>query len=89
MDEKSTVNNLRAYLDVRNSKIFALDLNSNFNENEKLFVSIKTQKDNSILTTFHSDRAKPFVKKYKFIKGFEDGNLDFSSKNINNISKYK
>ena len=89
LDEKSTVNNLRAYLDVRNSKIFALDLNSNFNENEKLFVSIKTQKDNSILTTFHSDRAKPFVKKYKFIKGFEDGNLDFSSTKINNVSMSK
>ena len=89
LDEKSTVNNLRAYLDVRNSKIFALDLNSNFNENEKLFVSIKTQKDNSILTTFHSDRAKPFVKKYKFIKGFEDGNLDLSSTKINNVSRSK
>ena len=89
LDEKSTVNNLRAYLDVRNSKIFDLDLNSNFNENEKLFVSIKTQKDNSILTTFHSDRAKPFVKKYKFIKGFEDGNLDFSSTKINNVSRSK
>ena len=89
LDEKSTVNNLRAYLDVRNSKIFALDLNSNFNENEKLFVSIKTQKDNSILTTFHSDRAKPFVKKYKFIKGFEGGNLDFSSTKINNVSRSK
>ena len=89
LDEKSTVNNLRAYLDVRNSKIFDLDLNSNFNKNEKLFVSIKTQKDNSILTTFHSDRAKPFVKKYKFIKGFEDGNLDFSSIKINNVSRSK
>ena len=89
LDEKSTVNNLRAYLDVRNSKIFDLDLNSNFNENEKLFVSIKTQNDNSILTTFHSDRAKPFVKKYKFIKGFEDGNLDFSSTKINNVSRSK
>jgi len=89
LDEKSTVNNLRAYLDIRNSKIFDLDLNSNFNENEKLFVSIKTQKDNSILTTFHSDRAKPFVKKYKFIKGFEDGNLDLSSTKINNISRSK
>ena len=89
LDEKSTVNNLKAYLEVRNSKIFDLDLNSNFNENEKLFVSIKTQKDNSILTTFHSDRAKPFVKKYKFIKGFEGGNLDFSSTKINNVSRSK
>ena len=32
---------------------------------EKIFFSIKTEKDNSLVTTFHSDRAKPFVKKYK------------------------
>ena len=63
--------------------------NSNFTKNEKLFVSVKTQNDNSIVTTFYSDRAKPFVKKYKFIKGFEDGSLDFSSTKINNISKSK
>ncbi len=89
LDEESVVSNLNGNLEIKNSKILNLDLNSNFNNKEKLFVSIKTQKNNSIVTTFHSDRAKPFVKKYKFIKGFEDGNLDFSSTKINNISKSK
>ena len=89
LDDKSTVNNLNGNLEIKNSKIFDLNLNSNFSDNEKLFVSAKTQKDNSIVTTFYSDRAKPFVKKYKFIKGFEDGNLDFSSTKINNVSKSK
>ena len=60
-----------------------------FTDNEKLFVSIKSQNINSSVTTFYSDRAKPFVKKYKFIKGFDGGNLDFSSKKINNVSKSK
>ena len=89
LDEKNTVNNLIASLEIKNSKIFDLNLNSNFSNSEKLFVSIKTQKDSSIVTTFHSDRAKPFVKKYKFIKGFEDGNLDFTSTKINNVSTSK
>jgi len=89
LDDKITVSNLNGNLEVKNSKIFDLNLNSNFNDNEKLFVSVKTQKDNSVVTTFYSDRAKPFVKKYKFIKGFEDGNLDFSSTKINNVSKSK
>ena len=89
LDDKITVSNLNGNLEVKNSKIFDLNLNSNFNDNEKLFVSVKTQKDNSVVTTFYSDRAKPFVKKYKFIKGFEGGNLDFSSTKINNVSKSK
>jgi len=89
LDDKITVNNLNGNLEVKNSKIFDLNLNSNFSNNEKLFVSVKTQKDNSIVTSFYSDRAKPFVKKYKFIKGFEGGNLDFSSTKINNVTKSK
>ena len=89
LDDKITVNNLNGNLEVKNSKIFDLNLNSNFSNNEKLFVSVKTQKDNSIVTSFYSDRAKPFVKKYKFIKGFEGGNLDFSATKINNVTKSK
>ena len=89
LDEESTVNNMNGNLEVKNSKIFDLNLNSNFSNNEKIFISIKTEKDNAVVTTFNSDRAKPFVKKYKFIKGFEDGNLDFSSTKINNVSKSK
>ena len=89
LDNKNTVNNLNGILEVKNSKIFDLNLNSNFDNNEKIFVSVKTQKDSSVITTFYSDRAKPFVKKYKFIKGFEGGNLDFSSTKVNNTSKSK
>jgi len=89
LDEENTVNNLNGDLEVINSKIFDLNLNSNFSNNEKIFISIKTEKDNAVVTTFHSDRAKPFVKKYKFIKGFDDGNLDFNSTKINNVSKSK
>ena len=89
LDKENQVNNLNGNLEIKNSKIFDLNLNSSFTNDEKLFISIKTQKDNAVITTFYSDRAKPFVKKYKFIKGFEEGNLDFSSKKIKNVSKSK
>ena len=89
LDDDDIVNNLNGSLELKKSKIFELNLNSDFTNNEKLFISIKTQNDNAIVTTFHSDRAKPFVKKYKFIKGFEDGNLDYNSIKINDVSKSK
>ena len=44
---------------------------------KKYLFQLKRKKIIAVVTTFHSDRAKPFVKKYKFVKGFEDGNLDF------------
>ena len=36
-----------------------------------------------------SDIAKPFVNRYKFIKGFDEGNLDFYSVKQNGLSKSK
>ena len=34
---------------------------------------------NEKITTLYSYKAKPFVDRYKFIKGFEEGDLDFYS----------
>ena len=71
---------------VQNNKIFNLDINSKFSDNEKIYLKIKSENDRKTITNFYSDRARPFVKKYKFIKGFEDGNIIFNSTKINNIS---
>ena len=38
------------------------------------------------VTTLYSDYARPFVKKYKFIRGFEEGSLDFHSVQKNKIT---
>jgi len=43
-------------------------------------------KNKKKITTFYSDFAKPFVKKYKFIKGFENGKIDLYSIKENKIS---
>tara|TARA_Y100001970_G_scaffold217928_1_gene267089 strand:- start:2646 stop:4850 length:2205 start_codon:yes stop_codon:yes gene_type:complete len=89
LDNKNVINNLNGKLEIKESKIFNLNLNSSFNDIEKLFISIKTEKNKDVVTTFYSDRAKPFVKKYKFIKGFEEGNIDFSSIKKNNVTNSK
>ena len=43
-------------------------------------------KNGDQITTFYSDLAKPFVKKFKFIKGFEEGKINFSSTKLNKRS---
>ena len=63
-----------------------LDLIAFFENQKRLSLSIKTNDINEQITTFFSDYPKPFIKRYKFIKGFEEGVLDYYSVKKNGIS---
>ena len=89
LDSESEIKNIRGFVEIKKNKIFNVNLNSSFSDKEKIFLKVKTNSDNSVITNFSSDRAKPFVKKYKFIKGFDGGNIDFSSSRIGSITKSK
>ncbi len=62
----------------KNNKIINTKLFGNFSDKEKFRFTIN-DKDDDKVTTLFSDRAEPFVKRYKFIKGFKNGSLDFYS----------
>ena len=85
IDKDHVINDLSGEIVLIGSKINALNLNSKFKKNQKVSLSILT-KNNEQVTTFYSDLAKPFVKKFNFIKGFEEGKINFSSSKINNTS---
>ena len=40
--------------------------------------TVNTKQDNKITTLF-VDKAEPIVRRYQFIKGFEEGSLDFNN----------
>ena len=42
--------------------------------------------NNEKITTFFIAHAEPIIRNYKFIKGFEEGTLDFYSSKRGNIS---
>ena len=86
MDNISYVNNFSGNIKFNDNKIKSLNLDSNFPNNKKLTLTIKTNKNNEKITTLFSDFPIPLIKKYKFIKGFEEGVLDFYSIKKNNIS---
>jgi hypothetical protein len=86
IDKDHVINDLSGEIILIGSKINSLSLNSKFKKNQKVSLSILT-KNNEQVTTFYSDFAKPFVKKFNFIKGFEEGKINFSSSKINNTSK--
>ncbi len=88
LDKETIVNNLEGYLVLENNEIVDANLESFFSKNKKLKLTIKSV-SNEIITTFYSDVAKTFVDRYQFIKGFEEGNLNFYSVKKNNSSNSK
>ena len=64
---------------VKNGSYEKLNLKGDFSKNEIIEMSIdQISKEKKVLNVI-SDRAKPFVKNFKFIKGFEGGKLDYNS----------
>ena len=82
-----STDNLLGNLLYKKNTIVEANLKSTFPSDKKLKLTINTNENNETITTFFSDNAKPFVKRYKFIKGFEDGRLDFYSIKKNDKSK--
>ncbi len=86
LDNVTFVNGLTGNLDFRNNKINKLNLDSSFTNNKKLTLTVNKNENNETITTLFSDYPKPLIKQYKFVKGFEEGILDFYSIKKNGIS---
>ena len=91
IDNDNIVKDLNGKLRIVDNKVNQANISALFDNDEKLTFTINT-KDEEKITTLFSSRAKPLVKRYKFIKGFEDGNegyLDFYSSKKDGISNSK
>ena len=87
IDSENIIKNLNGLLEIANNEIIEADISALFMDKNSLKFTVKSnENENEKITTFVSSKAKPFVKRYKFIKGFEEGNLNFSSSKINGIS---
>ena len=85
LDNENSVNNVKGTGRFDKGQISLLKLSSYFDNKEKLNLNILTQ--NNQTNTFLKTRyPKPLIKRYKFIKGFEEGVLDFQSVTKNNTS---
>ena len=78
LDKENIIESLKGSLFLNNNEISELNLISKFFNNKNIKFTIKNS-GNEKVTTLYSYKAKPFVDRYKFIKGFEDGDLDFYS----------
>ncbi len=92
LDSEYYLSNFKGDISIKNKEIYKADLIGSFSKNKKLKLTINKDNNNKITTLF-VDEAKPFVKRYKFIKGFDEGSLDFfsskeSKKSVSQIKIY-
>ena len=85
LDREFNLKNLTGNLIFKNQKLVEGSLVGDFPGEKKMNFSVRTN-DNKIITTLFLDFAEPIVKKYKFIKGFDSGVLDFYSIKDANVS---
>ena len=88
LDKDHLIEDLNGYLTFNNSEVIDANLLGDFSNNKRINFTIRST-SNEKITTLYSDLAKPFVNRYKFIKGFEEGNLNFHSIRQNNVSNSK
>jgi hypothetical protein len=86
LDANNKIDNLKGKIILSNNEVVNLNLESDFSSNKKITFTIRDNNGEKITTLF-SDEAKPLVDRYKFIKGFTEGRLDFYSSKKNNESK--
>ena len=83
LDKNNILNNLKGFLILKENRVSEANLESSFLSQKKIKFTIKTVNDEKITTLF-SGEAKPFIDRYKFIKGFDEGSLDFNSTSKDN-----
>ena len=91
IDNDNIVKNLNGKLRIVDNKLDQANIFAVFDNDNNFKFTINT-KNGEKITTLFSSRAEPLVKRYKFIKGFEDsdeGYLDFYSSKKNSISNSK
>ena len=78
LDKEYSLSNFNGSLLVQNQEILDGNLIGLFDDKKKLTFTVKSI-NNQKITTLFLDKANAIVKRYKFIKGFNGGLLDFYS----------
>ena len=86
LDEVNYISDLKGNLFIKDNSVVDANLSALFGDKKNISFSINSDAENNKITTLYSSKAKPLVERYKFIKGFDEGYLDFYSSKKDNIS---
>ena len=85
IDNNSYLKKIEGYLIVKNNEIQSGKIDAILNKENKFSYILKTTSNKQKITNIFVEEPAPFIKNYKFIKGFENGNLSFNSIKKNGI----
>ncbi len=87
LEKNSYLQKINGEFDIKDNKLFLAKIDA-FLENKKKFsYFFRTTIKNEKITNILIEEPKPFVNNYKFIKGFEEGELKLNSIKIENNSR--
>ncbi len=87
IDKNSKLTNLVGEISLKKKIVISAIINSKINNKNDFSLSIKTNSRDEKVTNLFIEEPEPFIKNYKFIKGFTKGKLSYGSIEKNNKTK--
>ncbi len=87
IDKNSKLTNLVGEISLKKKEVISAEISSKINNKNDFSLSIKTNSRDEKVTNLFIEEPEPFIKNYKFIKGFTEGKLSYGSIKKNNETK--
>ncbi|RPG56969.1 MAG: hypothetical protein CBD95_003950 [Flavobacteriales bacterium TMED235] len=87
LENDTYLEKFKGEFDIKKNKLFLAKADAILENNKKFSYSYRTTIKNEKITNIFIDEPKPFINNYKFIKGFDEGELKLNSMKIDNISR--
>ncbi len=87
VDNFSYLSNVKGEIQIKSSKVFNSNINAKLNNKTKFILSIFTNDKKQKITNLQIEEPEPFIKNFKFIKGFKEGKLIYEGLNYEGKTK--
>ncbi len=87
VDRSSYLSNVKGEIQVKNNRVFSSNINAKLNNKRKFALSIFTNDKKQKITNLEIEDPEPFIKNFKFIKGFKEGKLIYEALNYEGKTK--
>ena len=81
IDNNSYLSNIRGEIQIKNNKVINSNIIAKLNNKRKFNLSVLTNDKKQKITKLEIEDPEPFIKNFKFIKGFKEGKLLYESSN--------